>query len=1151
MSYSTNQFSSGPHGPITLSRGREMPSDRLDLEETEPRQRVRFADQRAGGPTPDQCLHQLFEAQAARTPDAPALAFEGNTLTYRELNTRANQLAWHLRAAGVGPDVLVGLCVDRSIEMIVGLLAILKAGGAYLPLDPAYPPDRLGFMLEDAQTPLVLTQRKLVSALPASQAKIIFLDDPPPAVGHQSTANPENQSAPDSLAYVIFTSGSTGRPKGVLITHFNVVRLMQATETWFHFNEDDVWTMFHSFAFDFSVWEIWGALLYGGKLVVVPYFVSRSPRDFYELLAAEKVTVLNQTPTAFRQLIQAEAEAIPARELALRQVIFGGEALVMSSLQPWFERHGDEHPRLVNMYGITETTVHVTYRPLKKADVSGPSVIGAPIPDLQLHILDEHGQPAPAGVPGELFVGGAGLARGYLHRPELTAERFLLHLPDSQSQTRLYRTGDLARRLPGGDIEYLGRIDSQIKIRGHRIELGEIETVLRGHPEIADCVTVARDGGGGDQQLVAHIVCRGNAAPAAASLRQWLGEKLPGYMIPARFVVIPEVPLTPNGKADRKALRDADLAVEELVSATDFVAPRNELERALAEIWQAVLQRERVGIHDNFFSLGGHSLLAILICSRINGRLGMTVPLRWVFEHPTIEALASQAASLASRGQATATVEKADRRQPLPMSFGQQQMWLVHQALPDAATYNEYVTCRLAGPVDPQRVRQALLRIMERHEVLRTALRQEGYELVQQISAAGTVALPWQEMELAAPSVAEREAALVERLMAWARAPFDLARAPLWRALWIGLGPAEQVLAVAFHHSIVDEWSLRLFFEELERLYAAPANSAVDLPVLPVQYADFAVWQRKQLTGAYLEQQRYFWRERLRDLPPPLELPADQARPRQPSGRGKSHHFQVPIPVVAGLRELARQEGATLFTVALAAFQAWLYRLTGQADVIVGTPIANRDRPETQHLLGYFLNTLPLRARVDASADFKTLLQQVRARVLSAFDHAQLPFEQMVELAIRERTFGAHPLYQVMFVLLETGVPPLRLGVAEGRVLSAETGTSKNDLVLNIQAHDAIWDCRLDYAVDLFADERAAGMARNLKEMLQSIAESPTLPIGQLSQRPDRQRQPNPPAANVTARECPRGKCAHQLFEEQAERTPEAVAVVFEQQSLT
>lgn len=589
------------------------------------------------------CLHQLFEQQAARTPNAVALTCEEKSLTYRQLNARSNRLARELRTFGVGPDVLVGICMERSNDLVIGLLAILKAGGAYLPIDLAYPAERLAFMLSDAQAPVLLTQSTLTKDLPATSARILCVDDLPattPAGGDDE--NMVSAGAPDHLAYVIYTSGTTGKPKGSLITHRNVTRLFSATDHWYGFNDRDVWTLFHSSAFDFSVWEIWGALLYGGRLVVVPFMVSRSPEAFYELLSKERVTVLNQTPSAFRQLIQAE-ESVGQKELALRYVIFGGEALEMQSLRPWFERHGDRQPQLVNMYGITETTVHVTYRPLTMDDLKADSVIGVAIPDLQVYILDARCQPVPIGVPAEMYVGGAGLARGYLRRPELTAERFIPDHLTGRPGSRLYRTGDLARFLPGRDIEYLGRIDQQVKIRGFRVELGEIESVLCQHPAVREAVVLARDDSPGNKRLVAYLVCTG-ATPSVKELREHLKKKLPDYMVPAAYVPIEKIPLTNNGKVDRKALPEPSQDRPDM--GRERVAPRTETEKELCRIWTEVLGVDQISIHDDFFDLGGHSLLAMRVRSRIADAFEITLDIRTLFQDRTVSLLAERIEAL-------------------------------------------------------------------------------------------------------------------------------------------------------------------------------------------------------------------------------------------------------------------------------------------------------------------------------------------------------------------------------------------------------------------------------------------------------------------------------------------------------------------------
>ena len=599
----------------------------------------------------DKCIHELFETQVEKTPEGIALVFKDQQLTYRELNDSANQLAHHLHKLGVGPDVLVGICMERSIEMVVGLLGVLKAGGAYVPLDPSYPQDRLAFMLEDSRAALLITQSPLIGRLPAHNATVICLDRDWRKISTERKGNPPLLSTPDNLAYVIYTSGSTGMSKGALIPHHNIVRLFSATDSWFNFGPADVWTLFHSYAFDFSVWEIWGALVHGGRLVIVPFEVSRSALEFYELLCREQVTILNQTPSAFRQLVQVEEAIIETGCLGLRLVIFGGEVLGFQSLKAWFDRHGDQRPQLINMYGITETTVHVTHRVIKKADLSvgGFSLIGVPIPDLELYVLDSHRNLVPVGVPGELYVGGPGLARGYLNRDELTVERFVDHSFDAGQGRRLYRSGDLVRRRSDGDIEYLGRIDHQVKIRGYRIEPGEIEALLSQHPCIQHAVVLATEETPGDKRLAAYIVTATGSAIPPRELRSYLQQKLPEYMVPSAFVFLDFLPLTPNGKIDRQALPKP--GQQRSVSEENYIAPRTEYERIVTRIWAEVLRLSRVGVSDNFFELGGHSLLATQVVSRLREALGVDLSLRTLFEKPAVANLCDHLETIRPSGK--------------------------------------------------------------------------------------------------------------------------------------------------------------------------------------------------------------------------------------------------------------------------------------------------------------------------------------------------------------------------------------------------------------------------------------------------------------------------------------------------------------------
>jgi amino acid adenylation domain-containing protein len=611
-------------------------------------------------PIPDfqhQCLHHQFEDRVARDPHRIALVFEDQKITYQELNSQANQLAHYLRSLGVEANQLVGLCVERSIDTIVGILGILKAGGAYLPIDPSNPTERSDYILKDAQIKVLVTQSALLTNL-ASYGRVICLDKDLEQIQTYPVINPDRTGQPEDLAYVIYTSGSTGQPKGVLVNHQNVARLFTATDDWYHFNDRDVWTLFHSFAFDFSVWEIWGALLYGGKLVIVPYFVSRDPTAFYQLLAAEQVTVLNQTPSAFYQLSKIDERLHLSHKLNLRSIIFGGEALNLPSLEQWFDRHGDTMPQLVNMYGITETTVHVTYQPLTRADLeSTASLIGRPIPDLQVYLLDDYLQPVPIGTSGEMYVGGAGVTQGYLRREELTRERFIPHSFSQDPQARLYKTGDLARYLPDGNLEYIGRIDNQVKIRGFRIELGEIEAVLSQHPDITENAVIVREDLPGDKRLVAYLVTQ-NQQLTSRKLQAFLAAQLPNYMIPAVFAIVPTLPLTVNGKVDRRALladrveskvieRGHDLisnsSIESILTnpnETTESTPKRSTEAILMAIWSQVLGRAQVGLDDNFFELGGHSISIIQVAAAAKQQLGgVDIPVVKLFQYPTIAKL--------------------------------------------------------------------------------------------------------------------------------------------------------------------------------------------------------------------------------------------------------------------------------------------------------------------------------------------------------------------------------------------------------------------------------------------------------------------------------------------------------------------------------
>jgi amino acid adenylation domain-containing protein len=1037
------------------------------------------------------CLHQLFEAQVERTPEAVALIFEDQQLTYRELNRRANQLAHYLVSPGVGPGVRIGICLERSLELVIGLLGILKAGGAYVPLDPAYPADRLAFMLADAQVLALITRQSLLNLFPSQETRLIRIDADWKQIAEQAQENVNSEVTPDSPAYIIYTSGSTGIPKGVVVTHRNVARLFAATDEWYHFGERDIWTLFHSYAFDFSVWELWGALLYGGRVVVVPYLLSRSPDEFYRLLVREHVTVLNQTPSAFYQLIGLEEAAEVNEELSLRLVIFGGEALEVRKLKPWFDRHGDQRPQLVNMYGITETTVHVTYRPLTTADLSSSSgsVIGRPIPDLQVYVLDQHQQLVPGGVPGELYVGGAGVAPGYFNRPELTAQRFVGNPFSPNSGTRLYKTGDLARYLPNGELEYLGRIDHQVKVRGYRIELGAIEAILAQHPAVRDTAVVAREDVPGDKRLVAYVVSVPGQTPSSSELRGFLSKKLPEYMVPAHFVLLEDLPLTPNGKVDRRALPAPELS--RAAGGADFVAPRTPVEELLAGIWAGVLGLEQVGVLDNFFELGGHSLLATQVIARVRDLLQTEVPLRMLFEAPTVAELGERIMAV-QRSTEVPPIRPVSRDIDLPLSFTQERLWFLEQLQPGTAAYTIPAAVRLVGRLNEEALERSLNELVRRHESLRTIFPIEGASPVQRIAQH----LPAHVTRIELLPGDEQEAEVERLIVEETRRPFDLAHGPLLRMSLLRLGEQEHVMLLTMHHIVSDGWSMSIFVRELSALYRAfSAGEPSPLAELPVQYADFAAWQREWLQGEVLETQLAYWKRHLGGKLPVLELPTDYPRPIIQTFQGAQQSLVLSRNLREALQTLSQREGVTLFMTLLAAFQTLLHRYTGQDDLVVGSPIANRTRAETEDLIGCFLNTLALRTDLSGNPSFAQLLARVREVALAAYAHQDLPFEKLVEELQPERSLGRNPVFDVMLNFVNVPHTAFELPEITLSFLELPEWGSKFSMTVYVEEQGSELHLRLVYQRALFSAEHMDCLLKQLRHLLEQIVLAPEKPI--------------------------------------------------------
>jgi len=1423
----------------------------------------------------------LFQAQVEKTPAHVAVVFEGQALSYETLNKKANQLAHYLMHLPVEAGTLVGICVERSLEMVIGLLGILKAGGAYVPLDPYYPQERLQDMLEDSGTPILLTQSHLLEQLPVTQAtaiQVICLDSEWEPIATYSQANPPEQSQPEDLAYIIYTSGSTGRPKGCQVTQANVTRLFAATAAWYHFNHQDVWTLFHSYAFDFSVWEIWGALLYGGKLVVVPFLTSRNPEAFYQLLIEQQVTILNQTPSAFKQLINVDTQP---DELRLRCVIFGGEALDFAALKSWYARHQDNSPQLINMYGITETTVHVTYYPLSSDVDASSRVIGRPIPDLQVWILDTYHQPVPIGGLGEMYVGGAGVTRGYLNRPELTAERFI-EMEVLGKPQRLYKTGDLARltldpHTHEYHLEYLGRIDHQVKLRGFRIELGEIETLLRQHEAVSEAIVMLH-GQADTLQLIAYVTLNTSIDEVDRILRSWLKTRLPEYMLPASFTVLAQLPLTPSGKIDRKALPEPHAI------RTGFVAPQTAAEHLIANIWQELLDIEQIGVHDDFFAIGGNSLNGIRFINQLNYKTGEVFHIYALFEastvalfvdyikdhypklmaqlegsalptdtvkhqpltpakqaeirqllpklsfnntkynqknppavfilapprsgttlfrvmlggHPqlfappelellgfnsleerytqcmqrdsfwlqgTIRALMEIAhcdvdtaqqqmhryeqekhdikgfyqvlqtaigdrllvdktpfyaidinilrqaeayfddalyihllrhpygmihsfekAHLeqiisshpyayaldngysptelaeflwlqcnqnildflqtvpASRQHTVkfealvahphATIEKLceflpitfdatmlqpyqdnkqrmtdglhaegnmlgdikfhthqhinasvaeewkntyrkdflgditwklaeqlgyqrelnlmdiptlSEDQPLTLSFAQQRLWFIAQLEEQTATYNIPAVVRLTGSLNKTALEKTLRALIERHESLRVYFPAvNGKATIKR----GTIDNPLGCTDFSALAKTEQQGQVTEWIAKQVQTPFDLNTGPLLKLHLLKLAEEEHILLFNMHHIISDGWSMSLLIREWSHLYNAyTQNQAPQLPGLTIQYTDYAAWQKNWLADKVLAQQLAYWTEKLAGAPDCLDLPTDYPRPAVMHYQGQHLQSTLSPDLTAPLKQFSQQHGVTVFMTLLTAFKVLLCRYTGQTDLLVGTPVANRTHHQTDDLIGFFVNTLVLRTQINKQHTCLQLLEQVKQTALEAYHHQDVPFEHLVEKLNPPRSLSYSPLFQVMFVFQNVPVATVELNGLKVSFLEPESPTAKFDLSLNIAEREGIFVCYWEYKTSLFSSDTITRMSQHFHTLLAGILNHPKQIIFQLPLLTEAEQQ-QLLRWNQTETQYPKGQTLVDVFQTQVDKTPDNIAVVFEDQQL-
>ena len=1087
----------------------------------------------------DKCIHQLFEAIVEQTPDAVAVVFEDEQLTYKELNQRANQLAHHLGNLGVGPEVLVGICVERSLEMVVGLLGILKAGGAYVPLDPSYPSERLAFMLEDSSVSVLLTQASLVEALPKHQARVLCLDTDALSFAMQTKSNPISGVMPKNLAYVIYTSGSTGKPKGAMNTHQAICNRLLWMQDTYQLTEADRILQKTPFSFDVSVWEFFWPLLTGARLVVAKQDGHRDPGYLVKAIVQQQITTLHFVPSMLQIFL--EEQGLESCS-CLRRVICSGEALPKELVERFFVRLECE---LHNLYGPTEAAIDVTFWQCKRDSNLKIVPIGRPIANTQLYILDRYLQPVPVGVAGELYIGGDGVARGYLNRPELTNEKFISH----HAQMRLYKTGDKARYLPDGNIEYLGRFDNQVKIRGFRIELGEIEAAIAQHTAVRETVVIAREDVPDQKYLAAYIVPNHSYAIATSQLRGFLKQKLPDYMIPGVFVVLDALPLTPNGKVDRRALPAPEFQSELQHS---LLAPRTPIEEMLTSIWADVLSIELVGVHHNFFEVGGQSLLATQVISRVRDTLSVELPLRSLFEAPTIAELASRVELELKNGQSQEAepLLPIPRLESIPLSFAQTRLWFLDKLQPLSAFYNIPLALRLSGQLNIAAIESSINEIIQRHEALRTNFTTQEGQPVQII--ASTLNLKLLVVDLLYLPESSREIEAQRLAFEEANRPFNLEREPLVRGTALQLGETEYILVLTMHHIISDGWSLGVFVRELTELYKAfCTGSPPVLPLLPVQYADFAVWQRQWLSGEVLKTQLHYWKEQLKNTPNLLQLPADRPRKAIQTFQGGYYCAAFDKELSAELTALSKRSGVTLFMTLVAAFQTLLYRLSGEDDIVVGTPVAGRNRREIEGLIGFFVNTLVLRINLGGDPSFEELLGRVREVALQAYTHQDLPFEQLVQTLQPTRDLSYTPLFQVMFVLDDARVPSVKLPELTVSSYSVELGTAKFDLTLSMEntadGLASVWE----YNADLFDKTTIARMTRHFQTLLEAIVANPQQKVCSLPLLTEQERHQLLVDWNNTTKEYPSDKCIHQLFEEQVELTPDSEAVLFEDKQLT
>lgn len=1128
----------------------EAESAALPLLPLAERQRVLLDWNNLGGAVPiGTCFHQLFEEQAEFSPDLPAVVFEGEQRTFRELNAQANRLAHHLRTLGLGPEERAALYLERSLDLVIALLAVMKAGGAYVALDPALPRERLAFMIEDASPVAVISQTALRATLPPTRAKVCCLDENPASWTTSAAENPRVAVCPEHPVYVIYTSGSTGRPKGVVVEHRNLVNYVCGVVQRLALQPGLRYATVSTFAADLGHTVVFPPLITGGVLHVIGQERISDPLRLAEYFAQHTVEVLKIVPSHLKALLEAAPAAEAAKLLPRQVLVLGGESSdwgLIAQVRRWVP-----DCRVFNHYGPTETTVGVLTNDLWDYD-TGPRPatvpLGRPLPNSRVYVVNPELQPVAVGVPGELLIGGAGVARGYLNRPEDTVERFLPDPFAPAPGARVYRTGDRARWTAEGKIEFLGRVDFQVKIRGYRIEPGEIETVLNGCPGVRQSLLLAREDAPGELRLVAYATAVSGEVLTEAALRERVGGSLPDYMIPAAFVFLDAFPLTPNGKVDRRALPVPAPAVVE--DGAEVAGSDTPIEGQLANLWRELLPVGRVRSADHFFRLGGHSLLAMRLVARVREVFGVGLTVRQVFARPTLAALAEWIDEQRSAGQSLnwPAVQRAEGER-LPVSFAQERMLFLQASGAVTVAYNQPMALRLHGALDTAALRRSCFELVRRHEVLRTTYGLEAGAWYQRIAAEPEFDLP--VADLSRLSAAEREARLQEELTAETRRPFDLERGPVCRGRLFRLGEEEHVLLLVVHHVAMDEWSYELVHRELAEFYRAfRTGRELALPAPRWRYVDFAAWQRGWIEAGEGERQLAYWRGRLAGELPRLELPADFIAPAQAADRGGTERRVLSPDLASRLQAWSRDHDSTLFMTLLAAFQTLLHRYSGQDEVVVGTPIANRTLPEFHDLVGCFLNTVVIRTDLAGQPRFGEVLARVKQAVLDAQAQQDVPFERVVNALRPPRQGGREPLFRTLFIL--NTEPPQR--TLDDLVLEGcwvETGTAKFDLTLYCEETSRGLIVALEYRSELFHAATIRRWLAHFEVLLESLLTGPDHSISELPILPETERRQVLVEWNRTGADYPSERNYPELFEARAAAAPEAVAVIFNGQTLT